>query len=432
MSVLIRSIALIRYPLTLLMLAALLGSSGQLPVDLVGQARAYTRPLEFDYASWTLKALAVKLEQAALNTGDYLAVEPRKQVVLDYMDLVARIQRNEALLSEIFSDPTIVDPPQSSEALRLELDNLYRQRALSGPLAESILQSQLSETVSAMGLSLGGQPVPPVMYHSTPLPQALIISPRYVIRQETDISLQPDLTVDQQQALEDQVDAALNVSSLVVAIGGVGLYPTMVYQTSYLNGLVEVVAHEWVHNYLTLRPLGVNYFASPGLRTMNETVASLAGKEIGAALIERYYPEFAPKPVPVPEVKSENEPPTETQMPPIFDFQTEMRITRQTTDQLLADGKIEEAETYMEARRVIFWENGYRLRKLNQAYFAFHGAYADHPSGGAAGEDPVGAAVRTLRSASPTLAEFVNRMSWMWSVDQLYQATTQSTEAITN
>ena len=74
-----------------------------------------------------------------------------------------------------------------------------------------------------------------------------------------------------------------------------------------------------------------------------------------------------------------------------------MRITRETADQMLAAGKIDEAEAYMEQRRQLFWDHGYQIRKLNQAYFAFHGAYADQP-GGAAGEDPVGAAVRKLRA----------------------------------
>ncbi len=50
-------------------------------------------------------------------------------------------------------------------------------------------------------------------------------------------------------------------------------------------------------------------------------------------------------------------------------------------DELLAAGKIEEAEAYMEARRQVFWDNGYAIRKLNQAYFAFYGAYADVPGG---------------------------------------------------
>ncbi|MBN2499961.1 MAG: hypothetical protein JXB38_04280, partial [Anaerolineales bacterium] len=106
---------------------------------------------------------------------------------------------------------------------------------------------------------------------------------------------------------------------------------------------------------------------------------------------------------------------------PVFDFRTEMRETRVTADALLAEGKIEEAEAYMEARRVYLWENGYRIRKLNQAYFAFHGAYADQP-GGAAGDDPVGAAVRELRAGSAGLADFINRMSWMDSYADLQKA----------
>jgi hypothetical protein len=98
-----------------------------------------------------------------------------------------------------------------------------------------------------------------------------------------------------------------------------------------------------------------------------------------------------------------------------------MHETRVTADQMLAEGKIEEAETYMELRRQVFWENGYLLRKLNQAYFAFHGAYADVP-GGAAGQDPVGPAVRALREQSDSLADFINTISWMTSFEQLQQA----------
>jgi hypothetical protein len=107
--------------------------------------------------------------------------------------------------------------------------------------------------------------------------------------------------------------------------------------------------------------------------------------------------------------------------PPAFDFRAEMRQTRLTVDQLLADGEIDAAEAYMEQRREIFWEQGYQIRKLNQAYFAFYGAYADSP-GGAAGADPVGAAVRDLRAASPDVAAFIKRISWMWSYEQLRKA----------
>jgi len=98
-----------------------------------------------------------------------------------------------------------------------------------------------------------------------------------------------------------------------------------------------------------------------------------------------------------------------------------MHKTRVTVDALLAEGKIEEAEAYMEKRRLLFLKNGFLLRKINQAYFAFYGAYADVP-GGAAGEDPVGPAVRALRSQSDSLADFVNRISWMTSFQDLQEA----------
>jgi hypothetical protein len=268
-----------------------------------------------------------------------------------------------------------------------------------------------------MGLTVAGQPVPPVLYKVTPLPLALVVSPRNTIRQEYNISLIPELSLDQQAALEAQVDTAANVSSLVVAIGGVGLYPTMVLETSNIVWLTEIVAHEWIHNYLTIRPLGASYLTSPELHIMNETTATIAGKEIGLRVIEKYYPEFMPPP-PAP---VDAPPPITPEEPLTFDFRVEMRDTRVRVEELLAEGKIEEAEAYMEERRRMFWDEGYQIRKLNQAYFAFFGAYADQP-GGAAGEDPVGEAVRNLRAQSPSLAAFLNTIGWMWTFEQLQQA----------
>jgi hypothetical protein len=106
---------------------------------------------------------------------------------------------------------------------------------------------------------------------------------------------------------------------------------------------------------------------------------------------------------------------------PPFDFRAEMHTTRVTADALLASGRISQAEAYMEQRRQVFIQNGYYIRRLNQAYFAFYGAYADEP-GGPAGEDPVGPAVRKLRAQSASLAAFLNRISWMTSFEQLRQA----------
>jgi hypothetical protein len=90
---------------------------------------------------------------------------------------------------------------------------------------------------------------------------------------------------------------------------------------------------------------------------------------------------------------------------------------------MLLEGQIEAAEEYMEARRQMFWQQGYRIRRLNQAYFAFYGAYADQP-GGAAGEDPVGAAVRELWRRSNSPEAFLRTMGAMRDFSDLQAALT--------
>lgn len=396
----------------------LLGAGGLTSDDLADRVRAYTRNIEFNFVEWTVEALIIKLKQLAVGSENYLTADERHQLVQDYLELVYQIRLNEFKLDTIYADPAVEDPEADSSALRQELSELRDRRDLIAPVAEAILQEQVSEVASESGLTLGGQPIPPVLYHSTTLPWALIVSPRETISMEADINLAPEVTVDQHVKLEDTVDKDLDVSSLVVGIGGIGLYPTMVDETFNLSWLSEVVGHEWAHNFLTLRPLGVGYMNSPEMRTMNETAASIAGTEIGQAVVEKYYPELLPEPTePAQPAKAQGE--IQEEQPPVFDFYQEMHQTRVETDRSLAEGKVDEAEEYMEQRREVFWENGYQIRKLNQAWFAFHGAYADQPGGGAAGEDPVGAAVRELRAQSSSLSDFLNRISWMSTFEQL-------------
>jgi hypothetical protein len=158
------------------------------------------------------------------------------------------------------------------------------------------------------------------------------------------------------------------------------------------------------------------------MRTMNETTAEIVGNELGALVIARYYPDLAWPAPPFRYIwRRDHQPPTADANPPpapAFDFNAEMRETRLTVDRLLGEGKILNAEAYMEARRRVFWDNGYHVRKLNQAYFAFYGAYAIG-GGGASGGDPVGTAVRLVRRRSSSLAEFLNTMSQFTSYEQL-------------
>jgi hypothetical protein len=411
------------YTLALMILAAFLGYSSPPVTDPIENIRAYTRQIEFDYVKWTMDAALIKIQGAAAGFPFNLDRAAQKKIVKEYLRLTQKSVEQERAIEELYADSTIKDKEAASASLREELA-LTRERLREiAPVAEAVIQNQVGEVLAEIGLTTAGQPIPNVLYHSTPLPMALIVSPRDRIEQTANISIETDFTVDQQAALEAQVDAGLNVSSLVVPIGGVGVYPTMVMRSADLRWTLDVVAHEWIHNYLSFRPLGILYNETPELRTMNETTASIAGNEIGTLVLQRFYPELVSASFPTLSLSAlpKDRPDPEDLPRPPFDFRAEMHETRVTVDALLAEGKIEEAEAYMEKRRLLFLKNGYLLRKINQAYFAFYGAYADVP-GGAAGEDPVGPAVRALRAQSDSLADFVNRISWMTSFQELQEA----------
>ena len=185
----------------------------------------------------------------------------------------------------------------------------------------------------------------------------------------------------------------------------------MILENGSLVWVIETVTHEWIHNYLFFKPLGMSYWQSQEPLTMNETTASILGTQIAALLIAHYYPELVR---PIEQTPSSPQPGE----PPEFDFRAEMHETRSTADGLLAQGLIEEAEEYMEQRRQVFLDHGYRIRKLNQAYFAFHGVYADQPLS-AAGDDPVGDAVRDLWEQLQDPLEFLRQMARINSFPEL-------------
>jgi hypothetical protein len=154
--------------------------------------------------------------------------------------------------------------------------------------------------------------------------------------------------------------------------------------------VVETAIHEWLHQYLAFYPLGRNYFRGAETRTLNETVANLAGGELADLFIERYGSPSPPPP-----------PPAGT--PSDFDFRAEMRALRLRVEQLLAQGRLDEAERLMEEKRDDFEQHGVYIRRINQAYFAFFGSYADTPSS----IDPIGPKLQRLRDRAGSVADFV-------------------------
>jgi hypothetical protein len=392
------------------------------PID---QIRPYTIGEQFDFISWTLGAFWDKFSAASMNWQDILPQENYKSIVFSYLQNQQELNQHEQWINTYYADPTGSISEEQFTQIHAEYLTLKENQKILEPVYESLLTEQIRTVLHENGLTVGSQVFPPVLFRDADLPYALILSPRDHIEQIVNLSLLPELSLEEMIALENRIESELDVSALVVPVGGIGTYPTMIMRTTNFTYTAEVIQHEWTHNFLTLRPLGLNYETTPELRTINETTASISGKELGNDLLAAYYPEFLPQPVQEP-VQEEDAAAEESEQieeqpvieEPVFDYRAEMHETRVHVDELLAAGKIEQAESYMEERRLFFWENGYQIRKLNQAYYAFYGAYADQP-GGAAGNDPVGEAVRNYRAQSGSLNDFLRSIAWVTSFDEL-------------
>jgi hypothetical protein len=275
---------------------------------------------------------------------------------------------------------------------------------------EAILERRLSEMFREQGLTVSpplfddwALVFPPVDFEFDSPPQLLVISPRDRIYRQASYTLRHGLAVEEIAAIEAEAEAT-GVSALVVTTGGIATYPSVVPEMTDMPDAVQVAIHEWLHQYLALHPLGRRYFASNEVQTLNETVANMAAAELAGMLL----PDMAPPP------------PTETAPPSAggFDFRREMRALRLKVETLLADGKMEAAERLMEAKRQVFVEHGYYIRRINQAYFAFHGTYADTP----ASIDPVGPKLQALRRRLPSVREFVRLAASFSGLEDLDRA----------
>lgn len=369
-------------------------SAGQGFDDRLG---SISRPDEFSTVKWSSAALLGQVKEAIFNRPRVTGSEADR--VVDYF---ASVRSLTSLESRIEAAGGNISP-----ALNSELERLKQQTAAAKSAVAGIIGRQLRETLSQQGIF---NPVdrylrlrisfPPVNFAMDKLPRLLVISPRERIEQVRSITLRSDLTMAEMERIEAEVDK-LGVASLIVDIGGyAGTYPTFVTDRADLRFTIETVAHEWLHQYLAFKPLGFAYLLhltglsrNYEIATINETVASMAGKEIASLLYSTYYVRYETDTKPKAPVESE--------------FNREMREIRKTVDQYLARGEIELAEGFMEQRRHYLVSKGYYIRKLNQAYFAFNGTYADGP----ASVSPIGSEMRQLRSRQASLKDFLDTVS---------------------
>ncbi len=395
--------------LGLLLLLLLLAGEGPPPQGQEFRLSMLSNRYTFDFLTWEVEALFNKLSYGLLAPQRFMTEETRAQYVLDYLANVEEARGLAREIDRIYVDPDIDDPAVASSEQQAELAELRGWMETQGTIAEAILEEQVSRVLNVGGFGTLRQLLPPVSGAITPLPHLLVISPRDHIERTYQKELEAGMTAAQQAALERRIEADQPaLSAYVTAIGGLSAYPAMLLESTSIDWLADVMAHEWTHHYLLPRPLGWQYFDSNETRTINETTASLVGEWAGQEVVRRFYTPLLDREKRLPDPLVKPEPPTSA--PPTFDFHAEMRETRVTVDRLLEEGKIEEAETYMEERRRLFVEQGYGIRRLNQAYFAFHGAYASLGGSGAEGNDPTGPAVRRLWALSDSPGEFVKQI----------------------
>ena len=420
--------------IALIALIVVLGSGTIHDTSLRARVTALARPHLFDYVAWEADALWGKAQEMLFGIQPYLEADEQRVQVVAFLERLSAAQDLDAQIERIYADPAVDDPASAAAALVAERDALRRELAHDQPLAESILEAQVSAVLVDEGFSWLGQVMPPVSMHITEVPTTLIVSPRDRIEYAVDLTLTP-LTVEQREALEATIDTTLDVSSLVAPLGGLSLYPSMIVEPSSrdlprkLARAIEVTAHEWAHHYLVFFPLGWEYSARPETRIINETTATFFGRAVAQRVMARFYPDMA-QPVYPSFLESSPDSPGTPEVPPApltdpdapepFDFAREMNATRVRVDFLLWQGNVAAAETYMDARRREFARHGYLIRKLNQAYFAFYGGYQGSP--GAGGSDPTGPAIETLLRDSRDLHGFLHALRDITTRDQLLAA----------
>lgn len=401
-------IKLIALVIASLLLVSWLGVSCVSNQDFNSRLSLIVEPYRFSIVEWELNAIPHEVNQWIFNR--YQGNDDEAHMVTEYFSSIKRIK---TLKSEIQAIST-GDGQGDSVLLEAELNRLQeRQVALEGTV-ERIIEGQIRETMAQQGIF---NPIdryikmkvtfPPVNFTLDKPPYLLMISPRQKIESMREILLQPNLSREEIAAIEAKADK-LGVSSLVVKPGGLGTYPAFVTNEASLRFTIDTAIEEWLHQYLVFKPLGFLYLLdltgvsrNYEIATINETLAGMVSKEIGSIVREKYYPGYG----------SDGNQTAESE----FDFNREMREIRKAVDKYLAQGEIEQAEEFMEQKRQYLASVGHYIRKLNQAYFAWHGTYADGPTS----VSPIGLELKQLRNQSASLQDFLNKVAVITSRQEL-------------
>lgn len=359
----------------------------------------------YNLLAWEVRHLPEKWLYKIGGLVRHRSAEEDEAVLRRYFSVVADIQRLER-------DPSAEASLEAAEDERAALENRV----------EDIIEGRVTSILRDQGLTMGPPPFtelgvvfPPVDFEFDAPPRVLVISPRDRIEYARSYLLTPGLSLDAVLQIESQAEAGNvgeeGVSALVVATSGISTYPSVVSSLDSYESLIDTVFHEWLHQYLAFYPLGRSYFSGSQTRTLNESVANIAGHELARLYLQRYPHPSPPAPSAPPALG-----PSPTPSPtPSFDFTKEMRDLRLRVEDLLDQRRITEAETLMARKRDEFEAHGYHIRRLNQAYFAFHGSYADTPGS----IDPIGPKLQALLQRAGSPGEFVRLTRTITSTEAL-------------
>ena len=373
-------------------------------------AQRAATPFLYDIVGWHAGNFLDKWVHRALEVLPWNSTSDEEQLaqVREYFELGDEAAGIRSELDRLYALGDAAT--EMTRALEMDLAGITSRRGGLRADVEERIESMISSVAADEGLGLFLDIVfPPVDIRLTGTPKLLVTSPRDRILRSHEALLESDVAVADGERIEERLLEESNLSALVLNLGGVATYPASVPDSRPLRSTLHLSAHEWIHHYLFFRPLGQNMFKDGDIQSLNETVADLAGREIGDRVFENLGGDTEPRATAVGQMAEE----TDGEDSEGFDFNREMHATRLRVDELLAAGRVDEAEAYMEERRILFVENGFYIRKLNQAFFAFHGTYAESP----ASVSPIGDQVRRLRALSPDLGSFIKRAASVSSYD---------------
>jgi hypothetical protein len=164
----------LRLVILVMVLAFTLGGAAVPPAGLSTQVRGFTRPIEFDFGTWTLEAVLAKLAGWGLSLERFLTPQAQSQLVLDYLNQVGRVNSLTAEINAIYTNPDIPSPDLFSQPLRQTLQAELDLLSSLAPLAEAVLQNQLMDILQENSLGVLGQAFPPSLYQVSDIPQSLV------------------------------------------------------------------------------------------------------------------------------------------------------------------------------------------------------------------------------------------------------------------